>query len=202
MHTKTPNIPDEYIITFAEQFSAQLLKPTTTGVPFVIYFIGMIGSGKSTTAKFFSAEYNLVRVSTDEIRDFLQDHYYSRERSFDVAEIVTEKLLQKGFGVCLDADLVDQYFQDHVIALCKRAGVQAILLHIQTPEAVILKRLQADNVDRIYKGEMAINDYMGRKHKFENLNIQPVAVIDGSGNFEEQMKRTVQAIDAKLEAEN
>ena len=194
-----PDILDSEIYSFASKFSNQVLRISKEAdKPFVVYFVGMIGSGKTTTAKFISTHYNLVRVSTDEVRDFLEENGFSRERSFDVAEVVAERILQQGYGIVFDADLVDQYFQDHVIALSKKVGVLTLLLQIQTPESLILKRLRADNSDRVYKGKIAIHDYTHRKPKFENLSIQPDVIIDGSADFEEQMKHTIQIIDKKL----
>ena len=119
-------------------------------------------------------------------------------RSFDIAEIVAENFLQQGFGVCFDACFVDQYFQDHVVELSNKFKMQPILLQMQTPESIILKRLQSDNSDRAYKGDIAIQDYMSRKAKFENLTAQPVVIVDGSGNFDIEMKRVIDIIDKKL----
>lgn len=116
--------------------------------PFIIGFIGIVGSGKSTVAKHLAKELNILIASNDEIRRFFnQNNIYGESPLQDllqeIAESRTQILLSNKTSHIIDADLMEHW--QTAKSNASRYGSKFILIKIKCPEEIILSRIDPKN---------------------------------------------------------
>jgi len=90
--------------------------------------------------------------------------------------------------VAIDADCSAKETKNIIEELNKKYNLPIIWIRIDTPEEVILKRLNSSNKDRKYKGEKAIKNYYRRKELHLDLNQDFFYVFNGNGDLDAQVK--------------
>ncbi len=156
-------------------------KPLEAQNPFVLWFTGLSGSGKSTIADqvytvLKDRHVKVERLDGDEIRAIFPDTGFAREER--VAHIVRvgylAAVLERN-GVCSVVSLVSPYREarDRVRALCRRF----IEVHVSTPLSVCESRDVKGLYAKARRGE--IRSFTGIDDPYEDPE-RPDLVIDTS----------------------
>lgn len=137
------DLPDAAIVEIFDAYERLIPLPSTHGPrPWILCVVGLVGAGKTTVVKPTSERLGLARVSTDELRILLRDRGYNFLRTRELAKMLIEKYLRKGFGVSIDADNVDPEHQAILQKAADAAQIPIVRIHINPPEAFILDKLQ------------------------------------------------------------
>ncbi len=145
----------------------------------IIAPVGLVASGKSTVIKELQKDFPLASVSTDKIREVLKNKGFNNIRTQEIAYHLSAKLVAKGYSLVVDADCAPPYVQALLKEMRRKYDISVLYIHIIASEAEILKRLDANNQQRDYKGEKAIEVYNRRKQEFHsNLSINFFAEIE------------------------
>lgn len=174
---KLKELPDQKVSQLAKGFikENQLDRPTKNYC--LICPIGLIGSGKTTITKKLARAFSLVRMSTDEIRAYLIKAGYNNERAIAVAQVVTEKLLEKRIGLVIDADCARVQIIKEFLHKAQVLRMPLIWIKIEVPEKIILARLSVNNKKRKYRGPEAIQNYFERKKLHQNIDLPFVYIF-------------------------
>lgn len=160
--------------------------------PFVLWFTGLSGSGKSTIAarvygalkeKGIKAE----RLDGDEIRAVFPDTGFDREgRMAHIARVGYLASVLERNGICVIVSLISPYVEarDRVRDLCGRF----IEVHVATPLSVCEKRDVKGLYAKSRRGE--IRGFTGIDHPYEEPE-KPELVIDTSRQTVEESAAVV-----------
>lgn len=147
----------EYIAFFVRELESAFLK---TDPSKVIALAGRIASGKSTLARALSESLQIPILRTDSIRTFLRAQDYNLMRTIELSFFVAMKVIKDGYGLILDLDLQGS---DQARSAIEEVAPHVLWIYIDTPEDVILKRLNAPPTpEREYVGVQAIERYYAR----------------------------------------
>lgn len=92
-----------------EAFTAKLkIEKRKTGKPFIVAFIGLVGSGKSSVARELAKHIGATVVGGDDIRIELRKRSENYERARAVAEDAALEIVRRGGNAVLDSDFVDR----------------------------------------------------------------------------------------------
>jgi predicted kinase len=112
---------------------------------FIIGFIGLTGSGKSTVAKELAKRLNLAIASNDIIRKFLRSNNLTTpENEQPMVEYIsiesTKYLLENKVPHIIDADLIK--FYNFAQSNAEKYGIQLFIINVVCPEEEILTRIK------------------------------------------------------------
>lgn len=165
---------------------------------FLIAMVGPVGSGKSFIANILSNKLKAAHIRTDDIRVELRRQGRSYSRAYTIARYRAKTVLEKKKSVISDFDAVLPGRRQELKKIARNYGAKFILIHIKTPEKIILKRLRAHKYasrDLFKNSQEAIRVYFSRK-KFHTrqLKIHPDFVINNARPLEPQIQKIVKKL--------
>lgn len=174
--------------------------PSKTIKPFVLIPTGLIASGKTTIIKQIAEHYALVIIRTDDIREYLERRGYNLVRTVEFAYHLIIKSLKQGYGVAIDADIVQDKDRRVIKKVSADLRIPLISVKVITPENVILSRLDENNSDRAYRGKEAIERYFERVRLHDSRDLEHDVIFKGDENLVPQLDNAYAVIDRRLVA--
>ncbi|MEK7114397.1 MAG: AAA family ATPase [Patescibacteria group bacterium] len=163
------NAPREVLEKVAREYERTLVIPEHKPSPqWMLMPVGLIGSGKTTVVKPLVEHFGLIRISTDEVRERLKKHGYSFEGAREIAHGVTEKYLDLGYSIAVDANTGSvKGFEFNKKTREAFPRVRQLFIHINTPEAFIISNLKNRHKPWIFRdADHAIEQFHFHKNNF------------------------------------
>lgn len=135
-------LSDEEVL---ERYLKTIAVPMSSGRPFVIGMVGLVGSGKSTVAQALADKLGIVITSNDVIRRFMNTLGFEGVSPNQpllqfVAEGTTRYLAEHKVSHIIDNDLLK--FVEVARATIESKGLDFYLVEVTCPEELILERLK------------------------------------------------------------
>jgi predicted kinase len=193
------DVTDEMFQRLLQEIEQTTIQyPQKTDNPFILIPTGLIASGKSTIVKEIAKHYSLVIIRTDSIRSYLQKNGYNLIRTVEFAYHLVMKSLKQGYGIAIDADVVQEKDRNIMMNISKEFHLPLVSIKVITPEDVILSRLDESNLEREYRGQEAISRYHERKSLHKNDNYRFDVLFEGDKPLEPQLSKAYLEIDKRL----
>ncbi|MEK7530443.1 MAG: AAA family ATPase [Patescibacteria group bacterium] len=166
-----PNLPLERVAEFAEAYAKTIDVPAIKiPKPYVLAPVGLIGAGKSTIVVSLAKKLNLVRICTDDIRRLLKESGFSYAHTLEIATVTHRLFGTQGYGIALDANAGSVAWVKLTRQLFKEIGAPVVWIHINTPESVILERLENYKPSWLFTdGEHAVKEYFRNKEHNKDM---------------------------------
>ena len=120
-------------------FKSQMVVPEKGPWPqFTICPVGLVGSGKTTVMKQLCSYFSLVRISSDEIRQFLEKNGYNFVRTVELAFLIAQEFSQAGYSLGIDADCSGPNIERAINDSSKKRGAKVIWIHVAPPEEFMI----------------------------------------------------------------
>lgn len=117
----------------------------------LILIAGLPGTGKTTIARVFAAQYNAVHLSSDELRRELglMGHYSPKEKQRVYTELLTRagKALKNGHTVVVDSTFSNMPVRQAFTELAAAIGVAVKWVEIRAKETTLRERLSRPRPD-------------------------------------------------------
>ncbi len=203
MATK-PNAPKEVLEKISQEYEKTLTIPEVKPSPkWMLMPVGLIGSGKTTILRLLAEHFNLIRVSTDEVRKMLSNAGYSYEGCRDIANTISQKYLKRGYSIAVDANTGSE----HGIKYNQKnqedfPSIQQIFIHLNPPVDFIASALRNDKQKfwLFGDGERAVERFEFHRNNFKLPDIPFTYTFDISkDNLDEQIKEGIEAIEKTLQ---
>lgn len=188
------DLSDQDFIRIADLYRKQVSIPNNKFFkPFLLYPIGLVGSGKTTVIKPMAEYFGLVRISNDEIRKLLNDQGFNLIRTKEISFGLIKEFVKKGFGVAIDADCVSKV--KTITEFSDKEKIKVFLIHINTPEDFVLESMKKFRKN----AENFIEIYHKRKPLHEKLDFDFVYTFDTSrSDLSEQIVECEKIIEGKI----
>ncbi len=156
--------------------------PEKANVPqFFLCPIGRVGAGKTTVVKPLAEKLHLVRISSDEIREYLREHGYNHLRVIELAFQLIRAFAEQGYSVAVDADCAGPNVREMIEGFAETIRARVVWIHVNPPEAFILNKLRNYPHGRLFKdADEAIASYQRRRSLHENVDYPFVYTFDPS----------------------
>jgi predicted kinase len=168
--------------------------------PILFATLGLPGAGKTTFARKFSKEFNLLHLNSDRIRRalFVKPKYTKVEHDlvFPAMDALAEDALKNGISVLYDANSTKRAYRKNMIQTAKKYHTQFFLLYFDIPVAAAKKRLDirrrcTSRVCRDYHPPLPMKDFVRLKGVLEEPTAkEPTIYIHGTDTYARQ-KNTV-----------
>jgi len=190
------DLSDQDFVKIIDLCRKQIVLPAKKAAkPFILCPVGLVGSGKTTVIKQLAEHFDLVRISNDENRKILQDEGFNLTRTAELGFGLAKELVEKGFGLAIDADCAGPKVIETIKDLAAKNGIKVFLIHINTLEDFILENLKKFRTD----AGNSINSYHRRKHLHQNLDFSFEYVFDLSkGDLSRQIEECERIIEGKI----
>ncbi|GEM_PF-2827119 len=170
--------------------------------PFIIAFVGVVGSGKTYLAKILARRLRAKRITTDDIRVALRE----RGESYDSAPTITrqraETCLRRGQSVILDFDAINPDRDREFRELAQLANARLYRIEVRTSERLIIVRLRRKTYtprDLFRNAEQAIRVYFQRnKFRKKFSHIRANFTVQNDLPLEPQINKIVKHIHTGL----
>jgi dephospho-CoA kinase len=129
-----------------EKFMATVqVEGNNTKEFFILTFLGLPGSGKSTVAYTLAKRLNLYVCSGDEIRRFLNRHGLrgivpKPALDYRIAKARTDLMLSKRVSHVIDGDIIR--FINEIRERAAKVGAKVYVISIECPDEILLQRLE------------------------------------------------------------
>lgn len=136
---KAKKLIDEYLETI------ELDRFEKTKKLFVIGFIGLVGTGKTTAAQKLGEKLNIYVDGGDRVRCFLskkniEDESLKQEMVLGIGEAVIDLLYKKRLSHIIDTDLIK--YHEMIGERAKNNQAEFLLIQLECPEEVVLERIK------------------------------------------------------------
>ncbi len=163
--------------------------------------VGLVGSGKTTVTRPLAEHFGLIRISTDEIRKRFKSAGYSYEGAREISQELTEKYLDFGYSVAVDANTGSPRglaYNEKTKKLFP--NVRQLFIHINPPVEFIINKLKNYPHTWLFKdAEHAIERFNFHKDQFKLPDLPFVYTFDTSrDDLHEQIKQGIAAIEKTL----
>ncbi len=192
----------DFQVLLKEIEQACVVFPKKTPKPFILIPTGLTASGKSTIVKQIAEHYSLVIIRTDSIRSYLEGRGFNLVRTVEFAYDLVMNSLKRGYGVAIDADVVQEKDRDVMRKVAREFGIPLISIKVVTPENVILSRLDEKNLDRDYRGREAIKRYFERKPLHSDHDLDHDFKFNGNSDLAPQLIMAFERINERLTEES
>ncbi len=188
-----------------ETYKAMVHFPDKQVIPQKQFFlcpVGLVGAGKSTVLVPLVKEFELVRVSTDEVRKILKERGLSYSRMLDICDPLVKEIARAGYSIAFDADCGSPTLKSAIEEIALETGARTIWIHINPPESFIVHKLKTYNHTWLFKnGNEAVDNYFQQKEQREKeaIHFDFLATVDTSRtNVPEQITEVAKLIQAAL----
>lgn len=171
--------------------------------PWLFFFFGIPGSGKSQLAAELNTMFPSVVLSTDQIA--LQYHLERSENyrwCFEIADELAVECLRQGYSVILDSNLDKVWLRRQACQMAEIAGARTLGFWVDTKKETLLKRqedrrLRGDlrGQSLFYISEEELDQYEAAIELPEAD--EPVYRLDGESDFETQLAQLFQQLNIK-----
>lgn len=178
----------------------------------LILTCGLTGTGKSSVARRLAFELGLEIISSDVLRKKLvgiapstpcpagyNEGIYGREitgRTYDELLLTAEEALTAGQSVIVDATMWQRAVRHRFSDLAYRHGTALRILHIQCPEELVRKRLEARIADPDEPSDGRWEIYLRQREDFEppTADEGDIIAIDTSATADENIDAVLTAM--------
>jgi len=122
--------------------SLKLVKKKTQK-PFVVAFVGLVGSGKSSVARAFAPLIGATVVEEDAVRVALRNAGRGYDMARDIVELAAEKIIKRGGNAILDADFVDRTKRERIEKRARTLGARVVYVRTYADPDVMMGRLMS-----------------------------------------------------------
>ena len=137
----------------------------------------MVGAGKTTVIKPIAERFNLVRFSSDEVRELLKENDLPYDFIKELLRKFTNEFLELGHGLALDADCGNPKTRKMMEDLAKEFNLPIFWIYINPPEEFILNKLKNIRSMEGFResgiftnGEQAVENYLNQKETRQEQN--------------------------------
>ena len=124
--------------------------PEKTKEPVLIAMIGLVGSGKSTVAKFVASKIGAKLLSGDKIRLQLRKEGKSYDQKGQIMESEALKALKMGRSVILDSDHISSI--EELEKKCLERNIKLFTLYVTCDPDIAIGRIINSRVEQFFKG--------------------------------------------------
>lgn len=159
------DLPDSQMQAVISEYIQTISLPSKKySEQFILCPVGRVGAGKTTVVKLISERLNLLRISTDEIRQLLLKKGCNFLRTSEIGYLLADKYLSLGYSLAIDADCAGPSVQNHLRSAASKFNAQLIWIHINPPEEFIINKLNNFKHSWLFRdSEDAIENYYRRK---------------------------------------
>lgn len=178
--------------------------------PLIVVLLGLPGSGKTTFARQLAERIQGVTLSSDAMRLSIyktreaaqaardEDRVLSNQYVFGALNYAARQALRAGHNVIFDAVVSHRSEREEKYEFAREFGAAAILVRIQVPREVSLRRMQERTPtedQRQFHEEKAIGvfNYFAQELE-EPTPDEPVVYIDGEAPFETQYQAFLEEV--------
>jgi len=181
--------------------------------PLIVGFLGIPGSGKTTFARQLAKRLDGVILTADAARMSMwktreaidatratpEERKHSNQLTFGALNYAAKQIAAAGHSVIFDAIMSYRHERQQKYDLAEELGANAVLVRIQVPYEVSLRRVQerepADD-QRQFSEEKAIGvlEHFSSELQ-EPTDDEPVIYIDGEVPFDEQYEAFIKGLD-------
>lgn len=190
--------PKEILDEITKEYESTLSIPNSKpSHQWILMPVGLIGAGKTTVVKPLAERLNLIKISTDDIREKLRHRGYSYEGCRDIVQELAKKYLGLGYSIAFDANTGSKTGLEYNK---KSAGlfpsVRQIFIHINPPEEFIVNKLKNYPHTWLFKdAEHALKNLSDNKRDFSVPDVNFIYTFDTSkADLPDQLQRCVTAI--------
>lgn len=165
--------------------------------PFLIAFLGSVGSGKSYVARVLAKKIGAAHIRTDDIRVMLRRQGKSYSRASRLAKSLQERTLLCGQSVIADFDAVLAKRRMELKKLAEKYGAKMVVIQVKTPKKLVLARLRRHRYTRddlFQNAEETIRVYFNRRKLHQKRAVHPDFVINNARPLQSQIHQIVQQL--------
>ncbi|OGF77838.1 hypothetical protein A2W54_03485 [Candidatus Giovannonibacteria bacterium RIFCSPHIGHO2_02_43_13] len=111
----------------------------------IVAAIGLVGSGKSTVAKYLADLIGAVVISGDEIRILLRNEGVGYDKARLIGENVLRAVITAGGSIVLDSDFVDKNKRESLRQIAKKAGAKLYFVRTICDFDVLSQRIREND---------------------------------------------------------
>ena len=142
------NVEDAQLVSDMKLLTEGLGRlPESVVKPAFIVVSGLLGTGKSYFCRKLAERLPLVILESDALRKtlFSLPSYSQAESSrlFQAIYLLTQRLLEKGVSLILDATNLSERYRERLYSIAERLNAKLILVRVEAPLEVVRERLKA-----------------------------------------------------------
>jgi predicted kinase len=164
--------------------------------------VGLVGAGKTTVTKPIAEAFDMVRVSTDELRKLLKEAGHGYEQISNIIFKIITGYIKDGYSIAFDMDCGNPDIKKILEPIAKDINAKIIWVHIDTPEEHIFDKFRKHPPTWLADNPQAmIDNYHRQKEKRirENIAFDFFYTFDTSrADIKEQIKDCCSKIEAYL----
>jgi predicted kinase len=157
------------------EFRANIKIPETKpSRQFFLCPVGLVGSGKTTVLKPIVEKFNLVRISSDEVRKSLLENGYDYGPVKEIVFKVINELARLGYSLALDMDCGNPLTKEHTEKLLSELNAKIFYVHINPPQEYVFEKFRNFPLELSWlapgRPDDMINNYLVQKEKRKEEN--------------------------------
>jgi predicted kinase len=174
--------------------------PEPVANPVLVVISGLPGTGKTYFSKKLSERFPFVTLESDALRRVLNpspNHSKSESAQlFDAIHLLTEKLMQKGFSVIVDATNLTEKHRQYFYDISDRLGIKLVLVQVEAPSSVVKDRLVKRHGDSQTNSDADWKVYQRMRHTVDKIKRKHYSV-DTSVDYTHILEKIVEEIKSK-----
>lgn len=175
--------------------------------PTLYVTLGFPGSGKTHFSERLSRKLGCFHLNSDRVRHemFPKPTFAKGEHAkvFNLMDYIAGELLARGISVIYDSNNTTHFFRNRLQRLAKNHKAKYLLVHIQTPTEVALKRIgdrhkKVRGIKKVYYKKIGPEVLHGIKNEIEPpTKTEPSVIIDGTKPFKTQYEQLIKTVSTK-----